>query len=373
MIYTNVKKEFALASQTQAPRQLQNPDKAVSRRRWTFLLKEISSVSNTKTNVVVLVRSLPGDSFSPFGLCFSDESRGLSHHRSVSVHCDSARRTHLWMSQDMSHCRLYPILSTAKGAQLSTAKLPLSVSGKTRVRHTTVVCSFQVIRHQIYKLHESIEFHRHLFILSTAQSEAPFSGVDPLQRLYGSSQANFIRRPLLRHRGTVQIWIRRVSFHSNSEDFSFFTGLLSCGAVCTGPEDAIEITHVFLVGESWLSTSLVTISQLPDFVVKAISTQSSFVLISLSSSLEELSILTYLLELCFVSISPSFSSEKCPLSPSLLSMKRDVFLFHYQVSVSVSSPLALNVTCDYFSAARLCRESYIDAVKLCPDFAVIFS
>ncbi|CAG7890592.1 unnamed protein product, partial [Brassica rapa] len=34
----------------------------------------------------------------------------------------------------------------------------------------------------------------------------------------------------------------------------------------------------------WLSTSLVTISQLPDFVVKALSTQSSFVLISLSSS-----------------------------------------------------------------------------------------
>uniref|UniRef100_M4ECU1 glutathione transferase n=2 Tax=Brassica campestris TaxID=3711 RepID=M4ECU1_BRACM len=78
-----------------------------------------------------------------------------------------------------------------------------------------------------------------------------------------------------------------------SISFSFFTGLLSCGAVCTGPEDAIKITHVFLVGESWLSTSLVTISQLSDFVVKALSTQSSFVLISLSSSLEELSILTY--------------------------------------------------------------------------------
>ena len=37
-IYTNVKKEFALASQTQAPRQLQNPGEAVFRRRWTFLL-----------------------------------------------------------------------------------------------------------------------------------------------------------------------------------------------------------------------------------------------------------------------------------------------------------------------------------------------
>ncbi|KAJ4899870.1 Uncharacterized protein Rs2_13821 [Raphanus sativus] len=77
-----------------------------------------------------------------------------------------------------------------------------------------------------------------------------------------------------------------------SISFSFFTSLLSCGAVCTGPEDAIEITHVFLVGESWLSTSLVTISQLSDFVVKTLLTQSSFVLISLSSSPEELSILT---------------------------------------------------------------------------------
>ncbi|CAN7112831.1 unnamed protein product, partial [Brassica rapa subsp. narinosa] len=84
--------------------------------------------------------------------------------------------------------------------------------------------------------------------------------------------------------------------------FSFFTSLLSCGAVCTGPEDAIKITHVFLVGESWLSTSLVTISQLPDFVVKALSTQSSFVLISLSSSHEELSILTYFVRVVYVFI-----------------------------------------------------------------------
>ncbi|KAG5387944.1 hypothetical protein IGI04_029485 [Brassica rapa subsp. trilocularis] len=87
-----------------------------------------------------------------------------------------------------------------------------------------------------------------------------------------------------------------------SISFSFFTSLLSCGAVCTGPEDAIKITHVFLVGESWLSTSLVTISQLPDFVVKALSTQSSFVLISLSSSHEELSILTYFVRVVYVFI-----------------------------------------------------------------------
>ena len=37
--------------------------------------------------------------------------------------------------------------------------------------------------------------------------------------------------------------------------FSFFIGLLSCGAVSTGPEDATEITSVFLVDEVWTSTS----------------------------------------------------------------------------------------------------------------------
>uniref|UniRef100_M4DMS0 Uncharacterized protein n=1 Tax=Brassica campestris TaxID=3711 RepID=M4DMS0_BRACM len=56
--------------------------------------------------------------------------------------------------------------------------------------------------------------------------------------------------------------------------FSFFTVLSSCVAVCTGPEDAIESTTVFLVGENGLSTSLVTIFQLSNFVVKALSTQT---------------------------------------------------------------------------------------------------
>ncbi|CAN6867110.1 unnamed protein product [Brassica oleracea] len=55
--------------------------------------------------------------------------------------------------------------------------------------------------------------------------------------------------------------------------FSFLIGLLSCVAVSTGPEDAIEITSFFLVDEVWTSTSLyVTIIQLSDFVVKATST-----------------------------------------------------------------------------------------------------
>ncbi|KAL0756440.1 hypothetical protein Bca101_094108 [Brassica carinata] len=37
--------------------------------------------------------------------------------------------------------------------------------------------------------------------------------------------------------------------------FSLLTGLLSCGAVCTGPEDAIENNLIVLVGEGCLSTS----------------------------------------------------------------------------------------------------------------------
>ncbi|KAF3570815.1 hypothetical protein F2Q69_00058128 [Brassica cretica] len=71
-----------------------------------------------------------------------------------------------------------------------------------------------------------------------------------------------------------------------------------------------------------------------------------------------------------VSISPSFSSEKCPLSPSLLSMKGDVFLVSLP-SISFSFFTGL-LSCGAVSA-RFCRESYIDAVKLCPDFVVIFS
>ncbi|KAL0719090.1 hypothetical protein Bca4012_068414 [Brassica carinata] len=66
-----------------------------------------------------------------------------------------------------------------------------------------------------------------------------------------------------------------------SFSFSLLTGLLPCGAVCTGPEGAIEITPVFLVGEDCLSTSLVTIPRLSDFVVEVLSTHSNLVLNSL--------------------------------------------------------------------------------------------
>lgn len=71
---------------------------------------------------------------------------------------------------------------------------------------------------------------------------------------------------------------RKISDSFSSFSFSLLTGLLPCGAVCTGSEGAIENTWVFLVGEDYLSTSLVTISQLSDFVVKVLSTHLSFVL-----------------------------------------------------------------------------------------------
>ena len=80
-----------------------------------------------------------------------------------------------------------------------------------------------------------------------------------------------------------------------SFSFSLLTGLLPCGAVCTGPEGAIETTSVFLVGEDCLSTSLVTIFQLSDFVVEALSTHSNLVLNSLSTSYEDYHACFYLL------------------------------------------------------------------------------
>ncbi|KAH0883326.1 hypothetical protein HID58_059422, partial [Brassica napus] len=76
--------------------------------------------------------------------------------------------------------------------------------------------------------------------------------------------------------------------------FSFITGLLSCVAVCTGPEDATEITMCCLAGEGCPSTShYVTKSQLSDSVGYAPSTHPSFVLNSLSSCFEDLSFLIW--------------------------------------------------------------------------------
>ena len=126
---------------------------------------------------------------------------------------------------------------------------------------------------------------------------------------------NPLRRSALSHRKLVRSCCRRTTLTSSSVvestllpcllsmngenfsdsfpsfSFSLLTGLLPCGAVCTGPEGAIEITSVSLVGEDCFSTSLVTISLLSDFVVKALSTYSSLALNSLSTSYEDLSCL----------------------------------------------------------------------------------
>ncbi|WZY97089.1 LOW QUALITY PROTEIN: hypothetical protein YC2023_069418 [Brassica napus] len=113
---------------------------------------------------------------------------------------------------------------------------------------------------------------------------------------------NPLRHPAMSHQKLVRSCCRRTTFTSlsivestsipcllsmngenfsdsfSSFSFSLLTGLLPCGEVCTGPESAIENTPVFLVGEDCLSTSLVTISQLFDFVVEALSTHSNLVL-----------------------------------------------------------------------------------------------
>ncbi|KAG2333978.1 hypothetical protein Bca52824_005158 [Brassica carinata] len=72
------------------------------------------------------------------------------------------------------------------------------------------------------------------------------------------------------------------------------TDLLSCGAVRSGPEDAADFVSTILRGADWVLTSHfhVTISQLSNCVVKALSTHLSLVFNSLSSSHEELSILS---------------------------------------------------------------------------------
>ncbi|KAF3534059.1 hypothetical protein DY000_02043220 [Brassica cretica] len=129
---------------------------------------------------------------------------------------------------------------------------------------------------------------------------------------------NSLRRPAMSHQKLVRSCCRRTTLSSSSlvestsipcllsmngenfsdfflsSSFSLFTGLLPCGAVCTEPEDATEITPVFLVGENCLSTSLVAISQLSDFVVEALSTHSNPMLNLLSTSYEDLSCLVLL-------------------------------------------------------------------------------
>ncbi|CAN7066202.1 unnamed protein product, partial [Brassica oleracea var. botrytis] len=83
--------------------------------------------------------------------------------------------------------------------------------------------------------------------------------------------------PAPRKRSSLGLFAQRL--------LQFLNVLLSCVAVSTGPEDANEITSIFLVDEVWTLTShYVTILPLFDFVVKVPSTHSSTVLNSLSSN-----------------------------------------------------------------------------------------
>ncbi|KAH0901199.1 hypothetical protein HID58_040702 [Brassica napus] len=69
-------------------------------------------------------------------------------------------------------------------------------------------------------------------------------------------------------------------------------------------------------------------------------------------------------------LSSSFSNEESISPPYLPSMNGDVLLDYFGSSRWWG--LFLNVTCDYFSAVRLCRECSPDAFKRCLESAVIF-
>ncbi|CAF2070331.1 unnamed protein product [Brassica napus] len=99
-----------------------------------------------------------------------------------------------------------------------------------------------------------------------------------------SEEKSLSPHPLPMARGTSSdLW--------SSVCFSSCIVLSSCGAVFTGPEDTSETILVVLVDGVWNPTSLVTILQLSDIVVKVLLTHSSIVSNSLSSSSEDLSYL----------------------------------------------------------------------------------
>ncbi|KAF3550155.1 hypothetical protein DY000_02004730 [Brassica cretica] len=113
-----------------------------------------------------------------------------------------------------------------------------------------------------------------------------FGGFTDVCDLYALPYIYFMKKLLVGSPSHVPCSISFPYFLSmKGEDFSAFTSgkcssfyavLLSYVVVCTGPEDASETTSVYLVGENWVSTSLVTNFQLSDFVVKLLSTHSSF-------------------------------------------------------------------------------------------------
>ncbi|KAL0794455.1 hypothetical protein Bca101_065832 [Brassica carinata] len=144
---------------------------------------------------------------------------------------------------------------------------------------------------------------RHLILNHLFMNLASDVGGNPLRRpalIQQKLVSSVCRRATLTSssnaKGTSLPCLLSMNGEKNSDSFlsfsfSLLTGLLPCGAVRSGPEGAIETTSVFLVGEDCLSTSLVTISQLSDYVVEALSTHSNLVLNSLSTSYEDLSCL----------------------------------------------------------------------------------
>ena len=93
------------------------------------------------------------------------------------------------------------------------------------------------------------------------------------------------------------------------------TVLLSCGAVCTGPEDATGFVSTIFRGVDWLSTSRfnVTMFQLSGGAVKFTLTHSSCFLNSLSIYLRgfSTSISYVVLSYSFSSSAKIVSSSKC--------------------------------------------------------------
>ena len=98
-------------------------------------------------------------------------------------------------------------------------------------------------------------------------------------------------------------------------NFSVFYFTLDQMIVVYVSEGAIETTSVFLVGEDCFSTSLVTISQLSDFIVKALSTHSSLALNSLSTLYEDLSCLVI-----FAIVVHELFSRRCLIHSCLCSL-----------------------------------------------------
>ncbi|KAH0861548.1 LOW QUALITY PROTEIN: hypothetical protein HID58_089809 [Brassica napus] len=329
-----------------------------SRRRWAFSTKlllpfalvvlfhcSIGRKANS-TDVTTKTRTLccasSGGPFLPTNLYSSDESRGFSPHRNASVFGFKDRRISFCSPSDKSQCALCPSRSIVIGASISNDELKPLVSDLSPTKPPRVAPILQTgVRSRSFTGTDSKFFG--ILSFPTCRKVMLFSlpsilldgGSLPLRRsstgdlFHGTDERpkSFVIRPMLTALIELpeglpgSVLIR--SFSSFEEKllppyllsiergvssvsllsvcFSFLIVLLSCVAVSTGPEDANEITSIFLVDEVWTLTShYVTILPLFDFVVKVPSTHSSTVLNSLSSSIEDLSCLVYLCVVCYV-------------------------------------------------------------------------